>query len=203
MYPDYHRDSAIFGDLSLNPFIYAIRNRIPIAMAASGDVYERELKYLLSGDEKTINKMVKTCSDGERRAYMSVMEEPFVVVRAAGSLGMDLVALRWDFSFPIEVKSTADGILHFSRNTRLTEQAEKMKCECARSYILALYAFRLKGVRGDPWRIFTIPMEEELKGNMGLLQRRVPGMRISPNGNYILKWDEGMKLSDFLDYLIE
>jgi Holliday junction resolvase len=203
MYPDYHRDSAIFGDLSLNPFIYAIRNRIPIAMAAPGDVYERELKYLLSGDEKTINKMVKTCSDGERRAYMSVMEEPFVVVRAAGSLGMDLVALRWDFSFPIEVKSTADGILHFSRNTRLTEQAEKMKCECARSHILPLYAFRLKGVRGDPWRIFTIPMEEELKGNMGLLQRRVPGMRISPNGNYILKWDEGMKLSDFLDYLIE
>lgn len=109
MYPDYHRDSAIFGDLSLNPFIYAIRNRIPIAMAAPGDVYERELKYLLSGDEKTINKMVKTCSDGERRAYMSVMEEPFVVVRAAGSLGMDLVALRWDFSFPIEVKSTATG----------------------------------------------------------------------------------------------
>jgi hypothetical protein len=61
----------------------------------------------------------------------------------------------------------------------------------------------LKGVRGDPWRIFTIPIEEDLKGNMGFLQRRVPGMRISPNGNYILRWDEGMKLSEFLKYLMK
>lgn len=203
MSPGSRRDSEVFGDLPLNPFIYTVTNRIQITMAAPGDGYERELKYLLSGDEKTIAKMVKTCSDDERTAYMSIMEEPFVVVRAAGSLGMDLVALRWDFSFPIEVKSTADGILHFSRNPRLTEQAEKMKCECARSHLLPVYAFRLKGVRGDPWRIFTIPIEEDLKGNMGFLQRRVPGMRISPNGNYILRWDEGMKLSEFLKYLMK
>ena len=200
---DSPRDSAAFGDLPLHPFIYPVTNRTVITMAAPGDIYERELKYLLSGDEKTINKMVKTCSDDERRAYMSVMKEPFVVVRAAGSLGMDLVALRWDYSFPIEVKSTADGILHFSRNPRLTEQAEKMRSECARSNLLPVYAFRLKGVRGDPWRVFTLPIDEDLRGNMGLVQRRVPDIRISPNGNYIMKWDDGMKLSEFLDNLME
>ena len=31
-------------------------------MAAPGDVYERELKALLAGDEKAIAKMIKTCN---------------------------------------------------------------------------------------------------------------------------------------------
>lgn len=174
----------------------------PVRMAAPGDTYERELKYLLSGDEKAIVKMIRTCDESEKKAYMSIIEEPFVVIRAAGSLGMDLVALRWDYSFPIEVKSSADGILHFSRNPRLSEQAERMRCECARSHLLPIYAFRLKGFRGDPWRVFTLPLEGNLKGSMGFLQRLVPSMRTSPNGNYIMKWDEGMKLSEFLDYMM-
>lgn len=169
-------------------------------MAAPGDIYERELKYLLSGDKKVVEKMIKTCDDSERKSYLSMMDEPFVVIRAAGSLGVDLVALRWDFSFPIEVKSSGDDVLHFSRNPRLSEQAEKMKAECIRSHLLPVYAFRLKGVRGDPWRIFTLP-SEELKGNMGYLQRKVPNIDTSNNGNYIMRWKDGMKLSDFICYV--
>ena len=57
-------------------------------MAAPGDVYERELKGLLSGDKKTIDKMIKTCDDSERKNYLSLMEDPFMVIRAAGSLGV-------------------------------------------------------------------------------------------------------------------
>ncbi|MGI5964607.1 MAG: Holliday junction resolvase [Candidatus Methanomethylophilaceae archaeon] len=170
-------------------------------MAVAGDIYERELKSLLTGDPKTVAKMVKTCGESEKKAYESMLEEPFLVVRAAGSLGVDLVALRWDFSFPIEVKSTADGVLHFSRNPRLTEQAQHMSQECRKSHLVPIYAFRLKGVRGDPWRVFTLPGCEELRGRSRLLGRRIPDMEVSGNGNYIMKWDNGMKLSDLLMYI--
>ena len=170
-------------------------------MAAPGDIYERELKNLLTGEEKTIDRMVKTCDDKERRAYESMRSEPFLVIRAAGSLGVDLVALRWDFSFPIEVKSSVDEIMHFSRNPRLTEQANKMKEECSRSHLLPIYAMRLKSQKGDPWRVFTLPIDEELKGFAGFLQRRIPRIRINENGNYIMKWSDGMKLSDLIDFM--
>ena len=71
--------------------------------------YERELRRVLSGDEKTINSITRSCDQLEKLQILSVMDKPFLVVRAAGS-GMegsgDLVALRGDICFPIEVKST-------------------------------------------------------------------------------------------------
>ena len=168
-------------------------------MAAPGDRYERELKYLLTGDEKTIRTMIKTCEDDERRAFVSIMDNPFVVIRAAGSLGVDLVALRWDLSFPIEVKSSADDVLRFSRNPRLAEQAEKMIDECQRASLLPVYAFRLKGYRGDPWRVFTLPVGGALKGKIGLLQKAVPQIEMNSKGNFIMRWGDGMKLSRFIE----
>lgn len=170
-------------------------------MAVAGDTYERELKYLLSGDKGIVAKMVKTCSEKECQGYNSTMENPFLVIRAAGSLGVDLVALRWDFSFPIEVKSSNEDVLHFSKSPRLGEQAEKMRDECALSHLIPIYAFRLKGVRGDPWRVFTIPSEAKLKGHTALLRRRVPELETTGNGNFVMRWNDGMKLSDFLSYM--
>ena len=173
-------------------------------MSTNGDVYERELKSILAGDEKVIDKMVRTCTGEEREGYLSIKELPFMVVRAAGSHGVDLIALRWDFSFPIEVKSSADHILHFSRSARLGEQADWMLQECSKSRILPIYAMRLKktgnSVKGDPWRLFCIPCDFELKGSAGLLQRRIPKLTRGPSGNYIMNWEDGMKLSDFFRY---
>ncbi len=173
-------------------------------MGTQGDIYERELKHLLSGDQAVIDKVTKTCTEEEAAGYRSLLSHPFMVVRAAGSHGVDLIALRWDFSFPIEVKSSADFVLHFSRNPRLGEQAENMAAECARSQLLPIYAFRLKksggNVKGDPWRLFILPVEDRLRGPAGLLQRRIPCMYRGPSGNLIMKWDEGMKLSEFLSY---
>ena len=184
------------------PFIYSQLELKSDKMGAPGDIYERELKFLLTGDRKSIDQMVKRCDDREGRAYNRMLTEPFVVIRAAGSLGVDLVALRWDFSFPIEVKSSAEETMHFSRSQRLTDQANRMKDECCKSHLLPIYAMRLKGIRGgDPWRVFALPMDEELKGNMGLLQRKVPQIRVNDNGNYIMKWSDGMKLSDFIHYV--
>jgi len=170
-------------------------------MATAGDRYERELKHLLAGDEKTVKTMMKTCDDTEKRGYAMIMECPFVVIRAAGSLGVDLVALRWDFSFPIEVKSSADDSLRFTKNHRIIEQADKMAEDCKRSSLIPIYAFRLKGYRGDPWRIFALPTDDILKGKMRLVQRTIPPIGTNSNGNLVMRWEEGMKLSKFIEYL--
>lgn len=169
-------------------------------MAPPGDVYERELKALLAGDAKAVAKMIKTCSSMETAAYNSMLVDPFLVIRAAGSLGVDLVALRWDFSFPIEVKSSSEPVMHFSKNQRLVEQADSMLDECNRCHLVPIYAFRLKSIRGDPWRIFTIPSDHNYKGRHSLIYRRIPKLDVSSSGNYIMRWDDGMKLSDFLLY---
>ncbi|MCL2148356.1 MAG: Holliday junction resolvase [Methanomassiliicoccaceae archaeon] len=167
-------------------------------MAAAGDIYERELKGLLSGDPKAIAKMAKTCSEHERACYGLVLEDPFLVTRAAGSFGVDLVAMRWDFSFPIEVKSSAEETMHFSRNPRLTEQAANMKEACRASGLLPVYAFRLKGARGDPWRVFTIPTRCELRGKNESMRRAIPELEVTGNGNYVMRWGDGMKLCDLI-----
>lgn len=167
----------------------------------TGSIYERELKNLLSGNRKTIETMIRTCDETEREAYSSIAENPFIMIRAAGSLGMDLVALRWDISFPIEVKSSAEDVMRFSRSQKLTEQAGRMVEDCSRSYVMPIYAFRLKGARGDPWRLFMLPLDVDLKGRMGLLQRRMPKIEVNGKGNYIMRWEDGMKLSKFIQYV--
>lgn len=167
-----------------------------------GDVYERELKAILSGDEKALAKMVKTCNDQETAGYLSIKRRPFMVVRAAGSLGIDLVAIWGDLALPIEVKSSKNGVLWFSNSQRLLEQAEMFVDECSRSGLIPIYAFRLKGFRGDPWRIFALP-SEKVSGRLALVQRRIPSPDKSDKGNYIMRWESGLKLSKFLDYLVD
>lgn len=169
-------------------------------MTAPGDTYERELKALLAGDKRAVERMVKTCNAMETAAYNTMLLEPFLVIRAAGSLGVDLVALRWDFSFPIEVKSSSEPVMHFSKSQRLVEQADTMLGECNRCHLVPIYAYRLKGFRGDPWRVFTIPSDHEYKGRHSTLHRRLPKLEVSNSGNYIMRWEDGMKLSDFLLY---
>ncbi len=166
-----------------------------------GSTYERELRNILSGDEKALHSMTRTGPEEDKDGYRLLQDNPFLVIRAAGSLGVDLVALRWDCSFPIEVKSSRTDVLHFSSSARLMEQAEKMMDDCSRSSLMPMYAYRLKGVRGDPWRIFSLPTKDVFKGRLGLIQRRIPVIECNKNGNYIMRWKDGMKLSTLLSYL--
>jgi len=167
-----------------------------------GDVFERELKALLSGDRKALEKMVKTCDEEERRGYLSILNRPFLVIRAAGSLGMDLVAIWGDMALPIEVKSSKTDVLWFSNSQRLIEQAASMREDCKRAGLIPIYAFRLKGQRGDPWRVFSLPMGKA-DGMIGLVQRKLPVIEESSRGNLIMRWNDGMKLSHFIEYLIK
>ncbi len=165
-----------------------------------GKNYERELKGILQGDIETLQKVTRTCSEDEKKNYYKIKDMPFLVVRSAGSLGVDIVALRGAISFPIEVKSSVKKRIHLSNTPRLKEQAERFNRLCEKAGLMAIYAFRLKRVRGDSWRILTLEMKN-LDRAAKVIYRRLPKAHVSRDGYYILKWDEGMPLNKFIDYI--
>ena len=69
---------------------------------------------------------------------------------------------------------------------------EGKRCE-----LMPLYAFRLKGVRGDSWRIFRVEVGK-LSGRLGMLTRRIPALPETRNGKPFLDWEQGMPLHKFL-----
>lgn len=165
-------------------------------------VYERELKGILSGEEESLRKITKSTQPEVTARYLKARQRPFLVVRGAGSLGVDLVALRGDVSFPIEVKSASNDVIRFSdAGGRNGEQAEQMMKECSRASVIPLYAYRLKGgPRGDPWRVLTLPTEN-LPPRIAVLYDRIPKIEKTQQGNWVLRWQNGMPLSQFVDYL--
>lgn len=165
-------------------------------------VYERELKGILAGEEAWLRKITKSCPPQETASYLKARDRPFLVVRGAGSLGVDLVALRGDVSFPIEVKSAASDQIRFSDgSSRNQEQAEQMARECSRASVIPLYAFRLKGgPRGDPWRVMTLPTAN-LPPRISVLYERIPKVDRTTSGNFVLRWQNGLPLARFVEYL--
>jgi hypothetical protein len=165
-------------------------------------VYERELKEILSGQSDALHKLARVCPPEQASAFLKAEKKPFLVVRGAGSLGVDLVALRGDISFPIEVKSASSDVIHFSAaSKRNQEQAEAMALECSRAAVIPLYAFRRKGVRGsDPWRILTLPTEG-LPPRLQILYDRIPKVSKTAAGTFVLRWEEGLPLWKMLDLL--
>lgn len=163
--------------------------------------YERELKRILEGDFETLENVTKTCSKEEKEAYFKTREKPFIVIRSAGSLNVDLVALRDNISFLIEVKSSVYKRIRMSNSPQLKEQSERFEAACRSAGLLAIYAFRLKSFRGDSWRIFTLE-NENLKGIAKRINNRLAKVHKSPDGYMILKWDEGWPLNRFFDYIL-
>ncbi len=173
-------------------------------MGKKGTAYERELKGILSGDIGIIEKFSRVLSAQEYGYYRSTISRPFMVIRAAGSFGVDLIAIRDDWSFPIEVKSSGSRRIGFTQNSaRAQEQALSFIRECERAGVIGLYAFRLKKYHGDPWRMFAVPLEnvDKLRGYPGYLYQVLPKISRTAKGNFVLVWDEGMPLSKFLSYV--
>ena len=81
------------------------------------------------------------------------------------------------------------------------ETGRKGRRESRIAFLLPIYAFRLKNQKGDPWRFFALPLEGKLNGAMGLLQRHIPEIEMNGNGNYIIRWKDGIKLSELVDYM--
>ncbi len=166
----------------------------------SGGMFERELKGILRGEKSALAAATRSCSREEQRAYLRIQKWPFTVLRAAGSLGVDLVAIRGDVSFPIEVKASKSPTLWLSNTKRTIVQAQELREECSRSHVLPLYAYRLKNSRGDSWRIFTID-DVDVEGHLRDVQRELPKVVTSKEGHYILRWSEGLPLHQFITYL--
>jgi Holliday junction resolvase len=162
--------------------------------------YERELKAILHGDEKVIRRIIKNCDSETHFNYLKILEKPFLVLRSARSLGVDLVAVRGDVSFPIEVKTSIHRTIWLN-DERTKKQAMELRAECERAHLFPIYAQRLKRVqKADPWRISTINIEG-VRGNMGTLHRTIPRVHRTAAGNIALRWDGGMPLNKFIDYL--
>lgn len=166
-----------------------------------GRIFERELKGILRAEDDMLARVTKTCDEDEKESYYRIKERPFMVVRGAGSLGVDLVAIRSDLSLPIEVKSSVSDVLRFSRSEKLAIQAQEMMDDCRRVGLMPVYAFRFKRHRGDAWRVFTLDVGP-INGRLRVVYQRLPKITPSKDGNLIMRWHDGMPLSKFIDYLV-
>jgi len=163
-----------------------------------GGVYERELRAVLAGELKGVRAITKSCSEIERARAMQVIQRPFLVVRAPGSGSEgtgDLLVLRGDMCFPIEVKSSKFPRQYLSGRTMA--QYEALRSTGERCGLLPLYAYRLKSVRGDSWRIMRVEVES-LTGKLRHLSRSIPKLPLTRNGTPHLDWEKGMPLHRFL-----
>ena len=167
----------------------------------SSSQYEREIKGILEGDKNIISKITKSCNIFEKNNYLKIFNKPFVVIRAAGSFGIDLVAVRGDISFLLEVKSSIEDTIHFSSmNGKLQKQAINMQKICIKTKTLPIYAYRIKNFRGDSWKLFTLDIDN-IEGRLKLLHTRIPKLEMSKNDYFIMRWKNGISLSDFILYL--
>ncbi|MGC8609147.1 MAG: hypothetical protein ACP5UV_04665 [Thermoplasmata archaeon] len=164
-----------------------------------GSIYERELRDILSGKKSTVEKF-KNKIDDDDRILDTLYENPFYVVRAAGSFGADLIAIRHDFSLVIEVKSSIKPSIMFAESSgKRQEQAERLKKLCDASGLVLTYAYRLKSVAGDPWRLFSVPGNP--KGRLRIIYELLPKIGETRENNFCLKWNDGLPLIEFIKFV--
>ena len=170
---------------------------------ASGSKYERELKGILENDFNSIFSVTKTFTEVQKAAINRIRDIRFIVIRSAGSLGVDLFAISGFISFPIEIKSSDGEKLNFSASSgKGMAQAETFRDKCTGVGLIPLYAFRIKGVHGDPWRIFTLPITHKLQtAYADSVYRNVPKIDVTAQGNFQMVWERGMPLHEFIDRL--
>jgi Holliday junction resolvase len=165
--------------------------------------YERELRHVLAGIPTGVEAVIRSCTVEEKERMRLVLQRPFLVVRAAGS-GIegsgDLLALRGDVSFPIEVKTTKSKKIYFSGRT--LDQYNALAYEGERCGLMPLYAHRLKGVRGDSWRIFRVETST-LEGGLRVLARRIPSLPRTRKGRAFIDWEQGMPLNEFINIVCQ
>jgi Holliday junction resolvase len=172
-----------------------------VGRSSSG--YERELKELLQGKPESIARYYRLVPPIERGVVDRLQRAPFLVIRGAGSLGFDLVALRDDFAFPIEVKASAESTILFSAASgRAQEQLEAYRKIVHRVGITIFYAYRRVGVRdADPWRIY-LASQKSTRGHLRFVAEHMPSVETTPSGNTVLRWESGMPLHEFMKLVL-
>lgn len=163
--------------------------------------YERELKELLQGEPEAIAKYCRALDPVDREVLLRASQSPFLVVRAAGSLGFDLVAMRSELAFPVEVKASSSDTIHFSAASgRAADQLQEHRRRVEKVGLIALYAYRRLGHRGgDPWRFYAVPTPPPPGRVLALVRKRLPVVDKTAQGNAVLRWADGMPLVRFLE----
>lgn len=174
-------------------------------MAGSFTGYERELKGVLQGEPDSLKRYRKFAKSSEELELLRQLESrPFLVVRAAGSHGFDLVALRDRVVLPIEVKSSSQPKIPFaSASGRSQEQFEGLRDQTRRSGLLLLYAYRyIGGGERDPWRLFLAeaPVEDHNR-YAKMIAAQLPPVATTAQGNRVLRWEDGKPLLGFLEWV--
>ncbi|HTZ61920.1 MAG TPA: Holliday junction resolvase [Thermoplasmata archaeon] len=162
--------------------------------------YERELRTLLEGDAPAVRGYARSLPPEHRSSFERLIEQPYLVIRGAGSLGFDLVALRREFAFPLEVKASSEPVIRFTAASgRADAQLAAHRAAVGRVGLTVLYAYRRLGLRGEEsWRVFLASPPPEY-GVLKFLCRRLPPVSATREGHGILRWEEGMPLSRFLE----
>ena len=114
-----------------------------------------------------------------------ISEAGYLVTRAGGSLGIDLMAVCGrgiHTILPIEVKASHKPVHRTSHNSgRETEQLDRANAECRRAHIRnVVVAYRLVGKARNGWRMFDMPT------------------RTTPKGHYVFDWEKGVPLDRYL-----
>jgi hypothetical protein len=162
--------------------------------------YERELRSLLEGEPTSVRAYARSLPPADRSEFERLIDLPFLVIRGAGSLGLDLVAMRWGLSFPIEVKASSEPVIRFTAASgRANVQLAAHRSAISRAGLAVLYAYRRLGVRSEEsWRIF-LGSDPPSKGAFRVVCRGIPPVGMTREGNGILRWEEGQRLSQFLE----
>ncbi len=169
-----------------------------IILVKNGSIYERELKSIFSGEDQKLKNIVWLTEEIKAK----IIKRPFLVIRAAGSHGYDIILIRDDISLPVEIKSSKLTTINFSSSSKRSQfQAQSYIEVFKRTRVMPIYAYRLKNVKGDPWRIFTFDFE--FGGRYRILSEILPKLDRTRTGSFIMKWDEGLPLSSFLEYLLQ
>jgi hypothetical protein len=111
--------------------------------------------------------------------------------------------MRSGFAFPIEAKASSGRVIRFSSASgRASDQLEEHIVAAQRGGLVVLYAYRrLRTRTEEPWRLYTPKTDHHQGGRVGLLGRHVPPIEKTRDGNGVLRWQNGMPLSDFLERL--
>jgi Holliday junction resolvase len=171
-------------------------------VVVSAGQYERELRSLLEGEHSAVRHYARYLAPERRRTLDQLERGPFLVVRAAGSHGFDLVAMRAGFAFPIEAKASSDDVIRFSSASgRMTSQLREHVAAAQRGGLVVLYAYRRLGTRdGEPWRFYTVHTETKFRGSVAFVKGKVPSIDTTKEGNGVLRWEKGLPLSRFLEH---
>lgn len=165
----------------------------------SASAYERELRYLFEGDPASVRAYARKLPPEDRAGFERLIQEPYLVIRGAGSLGFDLVALRRDYAFPIEVKASSEPVIRFTAASgRADQQWAAHQRAVGRVGLTVLYAYRQVGRSTDEaWRLFLASPAPE-RGVLKFVCRNLPPLSRTAQGHGILRWEEGKPLSRFV-----